>query len=64
MAMGGSYLLNVGPDEKGEIPKEQSKIIKKVGKWYNKAKKALKIGDVFLRIVIQKAETKINRFCL
>ncbi len=36
MAMGGSYLLNVGPDEKGVIPERSREIIKKVGDWYNR----------------------------
>ncbi len=36
MAMGGSYLLNVGPDEKGVIPEKSKEMIKKVGDWYNR----------------------------
>lgn len=34
MAMGGSYLLNVGPNEFGEIPPRSREIIEKVGDWY------------------------------
>ena len=36
MSLGGSYLLNVGPDEKGVIPEKSREIIEKVGNWYNK----------------------------
>jgi len=35
MAMGGSYLLNVGPKADGTIDDKTVKIIKRVGKWYN-----------------------------
>ncbi len=35
MAMGGSYLLNIGPKADGSIVPEQKAIIEKVGKWYN-----------------------------
>ena len=36
MAMGGSYLLNVGPMPTGEIPAKAVDRIKKVGDWYNR----------------------------
>ena len=42
MAMGGSYLLNVGPDAKGRITPEYRERIARVGKWYNKMKECLK----------------------
>lgn len=41
MAMGGSYLLNVGPDGKGEIPQRSANIIENVGEWYNRVKHTL-----------------------
>jgi len=34
MAMGGSYLLNVGPTPKGSISEEYASRIEKVGEWY------------------------------
>ncbi len=36
MAMGGSYLLNVGPTAEGEIPAESLEILEKVGDWYRR----------------------------
>ena len=36
MALGGSYLLNVGPDANGIITKEYEDIIRFVGSWYNR----------------------------
>lgn len=36
MALGGSYLLNVGPDGKGEITEDYAKCIRKVGDWYRR----------------------------
>ena len=36
MAMGGSYLLNVGPNEKGAITPEYRERIEKIGEWYNR----------------------------
>ncbi len=41
MAMGGKYLLNIGPKDDGTLPKESVKIAKAVGKWYLKVKEAL-----------------------
>jgi len=34
MLMGGSYLLNVGPDALGNIPERSVKIIRRIGDWY------------------------------
>ncbi|MCQ2446612.1 MAG: alpha-L-fucosidase [Clostridia bacterium] len=42
MAMGGSYLLNVGPDEKGVIAPEYASRIEKIGDWYTRMEGALK----------------------
>ena len=36
MAMGGSYLLNVGPKANGEIPDKARKSVEAVGSWYNR----------------------------
>ena len=36
MALGGSYLLNVGPDSRGIITPEYKNIIEQVGEWYNR----------------------------
>lgn len=32
-ALGGNYLLNVGPDSNGKIPQEASECLKEVGEW-------------------------------
>lgn len=40
MLMGGSYLLNVGPDADGVIPKEAADIFLACGEWYKKVKEA------------------------
>jgi len=34
MAMGGSYLLNVGPMPDGRIPEEAASLVSRVGDWY------------------------------
>ena len=36
MAMGGSYLLNVGPDASGCIPAEQAARFDRIGDWYRR----------------------------
>lgn len=36
MALGGSYLLNVGPDGKGEVTEAYANKIRKVGDWYKR----------------------------
>lgn len=41
MALGGSYLLNVGPDAKGEITEDYAARIRRVGDWYNRMEGAL-----------------------
>jgi len=39
---GANYLLNVGPDEKGLIPKKSKEILIKIGKWYHSVEEAYK----------------------
>ena len=41
MAMGGSYILNVGPDANGEITEAYASRIRKVGDWYLRMNGAL-----------------------
>ena len=41
MAMGGSYLLNVGPMANGKIPEKAADVIRKIGDWYNRLGGAL-----------------------
>ena len=41
MAMGGNYLLNVGPMPDGRIPEQSVDIIKRVGDWYNRMEGSL-----------------------
>ena len=41
MALGGSYLLNVGPDANGEITEEYASRLRRIGDWYNRMEGAL-----------------------
>ena len=41
MAMGGSYLLNVGPMADGTIPKRSEQLLCRIGAWYNRTPIAL-----------------------
>lgn len=41
MAMGGNYLLNVGPKPDGTIPDKSKEIIERVGNWYNRMEGSL-----------------------
>lgn len=40
LLMGGSYLLNVGPDKDGVIPPEATQIVAQVGQWYQSVREA------------------------
>ena len=48
MALGASYLLNVGPDENGRITDDYEKRILSVGKWYNSMQGCLECADADL----------------
>lgn len=41
MAMGGSYLLNVGPMADGTIPGRSEELLRRIGSWYNHTAAAL-----------------------
>ena len=45
MAMGGSYLLNVGPDARGAITEEYAARIRRIGDWYNRMEGALECHE-------------------
>jgi alpha-L-fucosidase len=45
MAMGGSYLLNVGPTAKGTIAPEYRERIEAVGEWYNRMEGCLEENE-------------------
>ena len=49
MAMGGSYLLNIGPKGDGSIDERYSGMIRRVGDWYNRMEGSLENteSDVF-----------------
>jgi len=49
MAMGGSYLLNVGPDGLGEITDEYAVRLRRIGDWYRRTEGCLESaeGDSF-----------------
>ncbi len=40
MAMGGNYLLNIGPKADGSIAKRHGEILKNIGKWYHAVKES------------------------
>ena len=46
MSMGANFVLNVGPDEKGNIPERAKEILKGVGNWYKCTKEALYANPV------------------
>lgn len=41
VSKGGNFILNVGPDAKGKIPKESEKILLEVGKWMENNKESI-----------------------
>ena len=45
MAMGGSYLLNVGPDANGTITEEYADRIRKIGNWYHRMEGCLENAE-------------------
>lgn len=45
MAMGSSYLLNVGPDANGVITEEYTKRLLRVGDWYNRMEGCLECAE-------------------
>ncbi len=45
MAMGGSYLLNAGPDANGVITEEYASRIRLIGEWYNRMNGALECHE-------------------
>lgn len=45
LAMGGNYLLNIGPDADGNIPVQAREILGKVGSWYKRVKEAFCAPD-------------------
>ncbi len=55
LQMGGSYLLNIGPDASGRIPREARELVREVGEWYKSVREAfdatpapeLSSGDFF-----------------
>lgn len=45
MAMGGNYLLNVGPMPNGKIPSKAVQVIRNVGSWYQRVKESFEGAD-------------------
>ena len=46
MAMGGSYLLNIGPLSNGKIPEKAKELISRIGDWYVRMDGALEAHTV------------------
>ncbi len=68
LAMGGNYLLNVGPDENGVIPPQSTNILKGIGKWFRPVREALTAtpapGTVKdSKILVTKRENAIYVIC-
>ena len=42
MAMGGNYLLNIGPDRNGKFPQECLTGLAKIGNWYKRVRQAFR----------------------
>jgi alpha-L-fucosidase len=40
LAMGGNYLLNIGPKADGTIPPEAKKMLEGIGDWYHRVKES------------------------
>lgn len=45
MAMGGSYLLNIGPMADGAVDPDQRKIIERIGDWYCRVREGLEHSE-------------------
>jgi len=45
MAMGGSYLLNIGPMADGRIPEKAASLVKRVGDWYKRTESCLESAE-------------------
>ena len=41
LALGGNYLLNAAPDEKGRFPEKAQSLLRRLGNWYCKVRPAL-----------------------
>ena len=59
LAMGGNYLLNVGPKPDGTLPEENLASIKKIGTWYNSIKEAF-IDTYPASYLVKKDEMEMN----
>ena len=61
MAMGGSYLLNVGPKVNGEIPEKAKQIVNSVGEWYKRVKDTLEgVTPDTRRLVLSEEANVVN----
>lgn len=66
MALGGSYLINVGPSPEGKITEDYARRIEEIGNWYNKLSGALEsheadecdYGVVLDRCIVNKKNGK------
>jgi alpha-L-fucosidase len=65
LAMGGNYLLNVGPKADGTIPEENVKALKTIGNWYKSIKEAFEgtypASDLVANEAISTDFSKIER---
>ncbi|HUZ17320.1 MAG TPA: alpha-L-fucosidase [Spirochaetia bacterium] len=61
LAMGGNYLLNVGPKADGTLPTECAEGLKRIGKWYRTAKEAF-AGTIPCSSMLSTPETHLFRY--
>ncbi|MCL6457901.1 MAG: alpha-L-fucosidase [Gorillibacterium sp.] len=55
LAMGGNYLLNVGPQADGSFPEESLRGLERIGNWYHSIKEAFD-GTTAISSLVQKDE--------
>jgi alpha-L-fucosidase len=61
LAMGGNYLLNVGPKADGTLPEENVESLGRIGDWHGRVREAFD-GTIPCSYMLQKAETKHFRY--
>lgn len=61
MAMGGNYLLNVGPKPDGALPEQCLAGLARIGRWYEKAKEAF-VGATPCTYMLAGGQTQLFRY--
>ncbi len=61
LAMGGSYLLNVGPAADGSFPEENSIRLRRIGSWYEKVRESF-VGADPASYMLTSGQTRLVRY--